>query len=91
MVADLIIYAYDNGYELSFGDAYAKTGHKTNSNHYVRLAIDLNAFINGMYMDTGPKMEEVHNKLHDYWDSLGGAERIKDDLNHYSLDFMGRR
>ena len=40
-VADLIIFAYDNGYELSFGDAARMDfrGHKDGSFHYKRLAI----------------------------------------------------
>jgi len=55
MVADLIIWAYDNGYELTFGDAYRdprlhgqmgwKVGYGAASScHKIRLAIDLNLF-----------------------------------------------
>jgi hypothetical protein len=89
-VAQLIIFASNNNIELTFGDAFAKTGHKDNSNHYIRLAIDLNAFVDGNYLSAGPEMEAAHNKLHDYWDTLGGAKRIKGDLNHYAISHEGR-
>lgn len=87
MVADLIIHAYDLGYELTFGDAYATSGHKDNSNHYIRLAIDLNLFKGGKWLTDGTG----HDELHDHWDSIGGAKRIEHDLNHYSLEWEGRR
>ena len=91
MVADLIIFAYKMEYEFTFGDAYARAGHRPNSCHYVRLAIDLNVFKDGRYLDKGLEMEAVHGGLHDYWDSLGGAKRIDNDLNHYSMEHEGRR
>jgi len=87
MVAKLIIYIYESGYEVTLGDAWAHTGHKEDSNHYIRLAIDLNLFKDGVYLDLG----EEHNQFHDFWDSLGGAERIEEDLNHYSVEHNGRR
>ena len=63
MVADLIVFAYDNGYELTFGDAYATTGHIKNSFHYKRLAIDLNLFKDGVYLTS----TESHRELGEYW------------------------
>jgi len=87
MIEDLIHHAYQKGYEMTFGDAYIKTGHMENSNHYIRLAMDLNLFKNGVWLKDGTG----HDKLHDYWDRLGGAERIKGDLNHYSVLHEGRR
>lgn len=92
MVADLIIFAYNNGYEMTVGDAWARAGHSPNSCHYIRLAIDLNLFNkDGKYLDKGPEMEAAHGMLHDYWDSIGGGRRISQDLNHYSLEEGGRR
>lgn len=96
LVADLIDYAYTRGYEFSFGDAYrdprlhGNIGEKVaygykNSNHKVRLAIDLNLFKNGTYLTT----DKDHEPLGIYWESLhplcrwGG--RFKDG-NHYSLE-----
>ena len=86
-LAQLILYAYEIGYEISMGNVWAKTGHKVNSNHYIRLAADINLFKDGVYLTDG----SGHDKLHDYWDTLGGATRIDRDLNHYSFEHDGRR
>jgi hypothetical protein len=91
MVGKLIVFAYEKGYELTLGDAFAIAGHKPNSNHYIRLAIDLNLFKDGIWLNQGMEMERGHGILHDYWDSLGGAKRIDNDLNHYALEHLGRR
>ncbi|MEO5366074.1 MAG: M15 family metallopeptidase [Magnetococcus sp. WYHC-3] len=82
MLADLIIFAYDNGYELTGGDLYALTGHKKGSWHGKRLAIDLNLFKDGVYLET----TEDHRPLGEFWENLGGTwgGRFKDG-NHYSL------
>ena len=80
-VADLIIFAYDQGYELTFGDAFAKGGHKEGSFHYKRLAIDLNLFKGGVYLTK----TEDHRALGEYWESIGGSWGGRfDDGNHYS-------
>lgn len=77
----LILYAYEQGYEITLGDAYAKTGHKKNSFHYKRLAIDLNLFLNGNYLRT----TEDHRLLGEFWESLGCTWGGRfDDGNHYS-------
>jgi len=84
MVALLILYAYERGYELTFGDTTATTGHKKWSFHYKKLAIDLNLFKNGAYL----KSTEAHEFLGLFWESLGGSwgGRFKrKDGNHYSL------
>jgi len=86
MVAKLIQYAYGLGYEVTLGDAYATSGHKKDSNHYIRLAIDLNLFKDGKFLTDG----SGHNHLHDYWDDIGGAPRILHDMNHYSLEHEGK-
>jgi len=81
MVAKLIQYIYDSGYEVSLGDAWAKTGHKENSKHYQRLAIDLNLFLEGKYLES----TNNHKKFGEYWENvLGGTwgGRFKDG-NHY--------
>lgn len=83
LVADLIIFAYNNGYEITFGDAFATSGHCENSYHYKRLAIDLNLFKNGKYLIAS----EAHKPLGTFWKSLdpecswGGDWQ---DGNHYS-------
>jgi len=90
MVADLIIWAYDNGYEMTFGDAYVstRTGHRQGSLHYDRLAIDLNLFKDGEWLqDT-----EEHQPLGEYWESIGGTWGGRfNDGNHYSLEHGGRK
>ena len=40
---------------------------------------------------TGTAAEKAHARVHDYWDSIGGAERIEGDLNHYSIEYNGMK
>jgi len=83
-VALLILFAYEKGYEVTLGDAYAKSGHSKNSFHYKRLAIDLNLFKDGKYLTE----TSAHLPLGLFWESLGGTwgGRFKNpDGNHYSL------
>jgi len=95
MIARLILHAEMLGYRLTFGDAYRDDrvtyGHP-NSVHRKRLAVDLNLFKlseseSWEYISDGAE----HTPLHDYWDSIGGSERIHDDMNHYSLEHGGVR
>ena len=88
MVAELIRYAYGDGYELTFGDAYARSGHKPNSLHYDRLAVDLNLFRDGVFLFRS----EDHKPLGEFWESIGGSWGGRfGDGNHYSLEHHGRR
>jgi len=48
--------------------------------HKLKLAIDLRV-----------PNDSLHEVLHDYWDSIGGSERILNDMNHYSLSREGMR
>ena len=97
MVADLIIFAYERGYELTLGDAWSqphyrtadgKPVHRSNSLHHERLAVDLNLFRGGQYLTR----TEDHRELGEYWESIGGAwgGRFQDG-NHYSLEHNGGR
>lgn len=99
MVGKLIAFAYANGYELSFGDAYRdprvfgmmgdyKGYGRRLSNHKIRLAVDFNLFKDGVYCtDT-----EDHKPLGEYWESIGGSWGGRfNDGNHYSLEHLGRR
>jgi len=97
MVAQLIIWAYDNGYEVTFGDAYrdprvfGKVGQykgygHASSKHKSRLAVDLNLFRDGEFL-TG---SEDHRPLGEYWKTLAedaswGGDFTYPDGNHYSL------
>ena len=67
-----------------------------NSVHKIKLALDINLTLAPSHDErprllTGKAARAAHNKLHDYWDSIGGAKRIKNDLNHYSVSYHGMR
>ncbi len=94
-VAYLIRWAFDHGYELTFGDAYRnpkfsreqlgddKSYFHDWSYHCKRLAVDFNLFKNGEYL----VKSEDYKPLGEYWESLdpnntwGG---FWGDGNHFS-------
>ncbi len=84
MIAKLILYAYQQGYEITLGDAWAKDGHVKGSFHYKRLAIDLNLFKDGVYLTATAD----HLFLGEKWQEMGGSwggNFRREDGNHYSL------
>lgn len=102
LVAKLIQFAYEQGYELTFSEAYrtpqqaafnAKVGSGiSNSLHIKRLAIDLNLFKDGDYLTDS----EAYRELGDYWktlhpDAAWGGDFSKPDGNHFSLAWQGVR
>lgn len=91
MVADLILWAYSNGYELTWGNALrckqCPIG-KANSLHKIGLAVDLNLFRDGKFLEG----TNDHQPLGEYWESIGGSWGGRfDDGNHYSLEHEGRK
>ncbi len=91
MVCLLIDWAFQNGYELTFGEVwrsreqaeiYAKRGIGVkNSKHCNRLAVDFNLFIEGEYQTDA----EAYKPLTDYWVSLDGKAGYyfkNKDANH---------
>lgn len=103
LIAELIIFAWQNGYEFTFGEAQrsipeAKRLHdlgigSENSLHIIRLAIDLNLFKNGIYKTS----TEDYRKLGEFWESLSTADynccwggRFNDG-NHFSISHEGRK
>jgi len=101
LVGLLIEWAYKQGYELTFGDAYrspeqakqnAATGKGIiNSLHCERLAIDVNLFIDGVYQTDSAAYEP----LGAFWESLGsdcawGGRFKRPDGNHFSVRHGGR-
>ncbi len=83
MIPLLILFAYEKGYEVTLGDAWAHDGHKKGSFHYKRLAIDLNLFKNGRFL----RSTKAHQPLGEFWESISGSwgGRFKNpDGNHYS-------
>lgn len=101
MIGNLIHWAEEKGYRLTFGEAYrtpeqaalnAKNGSGiSNSLHTKRLAVDFNLFINGQYMTR----TEDYRPLGEFWESIGGSwgGRFKSnpDGNHFSLEHNGVR
>ena len=90
MVARLIEHADSLGYSMTFGHAWRSPACTVGSEvslHRDRLAVDLNLFKDGVWLKDG----SGHDELHVFWSSIGGAERIQNDLNHYSLEHERRR
>lgn len=99
LVGLLIEYAYQHGYELTFGDAYrdprlhgamgVKLGYShPSSTHKQRLAVDFNLFKDGVWL----QQTEDYTKLGEYWESLGGSwggRFTSGDGNHFSLEHNG--
>lgn len=100
-IAKLILFAYQQGYELTFGQAL-RTQVEANANaasgagirnslHMKSLAVDFNLFLNGKWLTTS----EAHKPLGDYWKTLhplcrwGGDFKPRPDGNHYSMEFEG--
>lgn len=93
MVALLIVRARGLGYQVTLGDAFRdprlhghygqKKGYGSpNSFHKLKLAIDINLFKNGDYLDK----TEDHQELGEWWESIGGTWGGRwNDGNHYSL------
>jgi hypothetical protein len=97
MVAELILYIYSEGYEVTLGDAFRDPrlhgvvgerkgyGHPKSA-HKQRLAVDLNLFKNGKFLQT----TEDHKKFGEWWESKGGSWGGRfEDGNHYSLEHNG--
>ena len=99
MAARLILKAEELGYEVTLGDAYRdprvfgqigeRKGYgESRSCHKVRLAIDLNLFKDGTYLDS----TEAHQELGEWWEAQGGAWGGRFfDGNHYSLEHEGMK
>lgn len=101
-VGKLIDFAYENGYELTVGDAYRdprvhgefkekKSYSAASSVHKLRLAIDLNLWIDGNYVTDS----ESYSELGEYWKTLhdrarwGGDFKSNPDGNHFSFTYWG--
>ncbi len=97
MVARLLDTAHALGYEVTFGDAYRDPrvfgplgvrqgyGHRSSA-HKQRLAIDLNLFRDGKFLQS----TEDHKQLGEWWESQGGTWGGRfEDGNHYSLEHDG--
>ncbi len=95
LVADLLDFAHEDGYEVIFSYAFrckdCPVGQEK-SLHKKCLAIDLELFRDGKYLTE----TEDHRPLGDYWESLHplccwGGRFKKEDGNHYSITHNGRK
>lgn len=100
-VSKLIEFAYEKGYELTFGDAYrdprvhGKFGEKrsysaSRSVHKQRLAVDFNLFVDGKYIQDGE--HKAYHELGNFWESLHDSARWGgrfNDANHFSFEHNG--
>jgi hypothetical protein len=100
MVAGLITWAYDQGYALTFGEAYRTPQQAAwnaehgagivNSLHTKRLAVDLNLFKDGRFLTE----VDDYRLLGEKWESLGGSwggRFARPDADHFSLEHEGVR
>ena len=101
LIASLIKYAYNLGYEITFGETLRSEEEAKRlkrlgkgiypSLHMYKLAIDLNLFKDGKYLSS----TESHRVLGEWWEKLSNSEytccwggRFKDG-NHYSISHYG--
>ncbi len=100
-VSLLLSKAFSLGYQIRLGEVYrtpeqaelnAQKGIGIrNSLHTLRLAIDLNVFREGVWLQKSEQLEELGT----YWESLapdcrwGGRFRPKPDGNHFSIEHLG--
>ena len=91
MLARLLLHGEQLGYRIALDDVKRQKtcshGHPK-STHRSGLAGDLI-----LYTASGTVVRKLqpYLKLHDYWDSIGGSERITGDLGHFSLKHNGVR
>jgi len=101
-IGRLIDFAYQSGFELSFGDAFRSPEQAAlnaarglgikNSLHCDRLAVDFNLFKDGHYSESFGD----YAVLGDFWEGLSpdlawGGRFTKPDLFHFSYKHEGRR
>ena len=97
LLGQLLVWIYDHqGWEVTLADGYRpdQMGHKKGSLHYIRLAQDLNLFVDGIWQKEDCLEWRIVGR---YWKDLdpdcrwGGDFHgdIPNDPNHISLTFGG--
>ena len=101
LIPRLIDKAFEMGYEITLGDAFRDPrafgaigtrvayGHPKSA-HKNRLAIDLNLFKNGQFLDSS----EAHRPLDEWWEKQHPLARWGgrfEDGNHYSFEYNGMK
>jgi hypothetical protein len=86
--AQLILEMYARGYTVRLGDVFAiirnPLEHKSNSQHYVKCAGDVNLFKDGKWLQN----TNDHKVFGDFWESLNPLCRWGgrwSDGNHYEI------
>jgi hypothetical protein len=100
LMAQHVVWLYYKEYKVRSGDYWARAGHRNRSNHYIKLAADLNLFKDGKYLtqtmdhaESGAMWESRHElcRWGGNWDKDERAgEPGEDDGNHYSVIHHGR-
>ena len=100
LYAEHLVWLTEQGYQFRLGDVFASVGHRKGSMHYLKLAGDINLFLDGKYLRTAEDHElsgrrwEMRHELTRWggnWDKDEKAgEPGEDDGNHYSLTHRGR-
>jgi len=100
LFAEHLVWLYSIGYKVRLGDTFAREGHREGSNHYIKLAGDLNLFMDDEYLTStedhrisGEKWESRHElcRWGGNWDKDEyPGEPGENDGNHYSLIHEGR-
>lgn len=97
MLPRLLDKAHELGFEVTLGDGYrdprvfgpigVRRGYgESRSAHKQRLAVDLNLFRDGVYLQA----TSDHQALGEWWESQGGVWGGRfNDGNHYSLEHDG--
>jgi|SRR5882724_1066579 len=101
LLGQFLTWCADNGHQVTMGECYrtpeqaALNANKgsgiQNSLHTLRLAVDLNPFVNGVYQTDGA----AYRVLGDYWKTLdtqccfGGDFHPKPDNDHFSISHNG--
>jgi D-alanyl-D-alanine carboxypeptidase len=93
-LGQLLVYIYMmDGWEATMGDVYRPDhlGHAPNSTHYIRLAADVNLFVDGVWKDADCPEWQVLGK---FWEALDqdarwGGRFKQVDLNHFSMEWGG--
>ena len=86
LLADLIVWAADNGYEIALAPDHEK--HMKNSLHFIGLAKDFDLYIDGVYQTK----TEAYTAIGEKWESMGGTWGGSwGDGCHYSIAHGGRK
>ena len=89
LMAEHVLWLYEQGYKVRSGDYFASTGHREGSQHYIKLAADLNLFKDGVYLTETEDHRESGEKWETRHELCRWGGRFNDG-NHYSLTHWGR-